>query len=92
MSAAAKARLAEIDARLAFIDDVLQATYRAAVVLRTKTHTKHLEYGSAVAEMRESLEVEKVGLTAERTKVEIFMDQPVRRAQLRAVLDSTRKD
>ena len=74
MSEGAKQRIAWIDARITFIDTVIQAARKAAEDMRRTTHTVHLEYGPAVHEMMDALDREKIGLNAEKTKLSIFSD------------------
>lgn len=78
---AAKEEIARLDAELVYIDSILLAIRQAAEVKRRTTHTPHLEPRSDVEELREKLEVAKVGINSRRTRLTIF-EEPDRRSSL----------
>ncbi|MNP95446.1 hypothetical protein D3C85_80000 [compost metagenome] len=85
MSEAVKQELARIDAEIVYIDKVLLAMRQAAEEKRRTLHTQHLEFCADSHQFRERLELKKDGLQSRRRKVEIFKDQPERRAMLRGI-------
>lgn len=68
----AKEEIARLDAELVYTDSILLAIRQAAEVKRRTTHTAHLEPRADVEELREKLEVAKVGITSRKGRIEII--------------------
>jgi hypothetical protein len=69
---AAKEEISRLEAELVYIDSILLAMRQAAEVKRRTLHTVHLEPRCDVEELREKLEIEKIGLTARKSRIEIL--------------------
>lgn len=85
MSEAVKQELVRIDAEIAYIDKILLSIREAAEEKRRTLHTRHLEFCADTHQLMERLEIKRDGLRSRRRKVEVFEDQPERRAALRAI-------
>lgn len=85
MSIAAKEEIARLEAELVYIDSILLAMRQAAEAKRRTTHSVHLEPRFDVEELRYKLEIEKVGLTSRKRRLEIMLDSPKDRANLNSI-------